>query len=220
LKILNLYAGIGGNRKLWGGEIEVVAVENNPEIAAIYKDLFPQDKVIVEDAHKYLLEHYKEFDFIWSSPPCQSHSSFRHNICVKFRGTEPKYPDMSLWQEIIFLKHHAECKWVVENVKPYYEPFIVGKLIQRHLFWSNLPIPHIRMEAENLRAKNKISDVEKLHGFDLSKYKLPNKRQILRNCVAPELGLHIFKCFLSQLNKKEDGLPPTDKSFGIRPEIL
>ena len=30
MKILNLYAGIGGNRKLWGDEHEVVAVENVP----------------------------------------------------------------------------------------------------------------------------------------------------------------------------------------------
>jgi DNA (cytosine-5)-methyltransferase 1 len=27
MKILNLYAGIGGNRKLWGDEYEVTAIE-------------------------------------------------------------------------------------------------------------------------------------------------------------------------------------------------
>jgi len=70
IKILNLYAGIGGNRKLWPDqEIEVTAIENNKSIAKIYKDFFPNDTVIVGDAHQYLLEHYKEFDFIWSSPP-------------------------------------------------------------------------------------------------------------------------------------------------------
>ena len=86
IKVLNLYAGIGGNRKLWKG-VEVTAIEINPEIAKIYQDFFPNDKVIITDAHQYLLEHYKEFDFIWSSPPCQTHSSFRKNICVEFRGT-------------------------------------------------------------------------------------------------------------------------------------
>src|SRR3990167_10729101 len=70
MRILNLYAGIGGNRKLWGDEHEITAVEYKSEIAAIYSDFFPNDKVIVTDAHQYLLEHYKEFDFIWSSPPC------------------------------------------------------------------------------------------------------------------------------------------------------
>lgn len=64
MKILNLYAGIGGNRKLWGDEHEITAVENDPNIAKIYQEFFPNDTVIVGDAHKYLLEHYKEFDFI------------------------------------------------------------------------------------------------------------------------------------------------------------
>ena len=37
MKILNLYAGIGGNRTLWGDKHEVTAVEINAEIAGIYK---------------------------------------------------------------------------------------------------------------------------------------------------------------------------------------
>ena len=106
MKVLNLYAGIGGNRKLWK-DAEVTAVENNSQIAEIYQHFFPNDKVIIADAHQYLLEHYKEFDFIWSSPPCQSHSSFRHNICVKLRGTKEEYPDMRLYSEILFLQHYA-----------------------------------------------------------------------------------------------------------------
>ena len=52
MKILNIYAGIGGNRKMWGGEHEVVAVEINKDIAKIYQDNFPKDKVIVGDANK------------------------------------------------------------------------------------------------------------------------------------------------------------------------
>ena len=82
MKILNLYAGIGGNRKLWGGAIEVIAVEINPDIAKIYQDNFPNDKVIVGDAHAYLEEHFEEFDFIWSSPPCPSHSKIRRFSAV------------------------------------------------------------------------------------------------------------------------------------------
>lgn len=192
MKILNLYAGIGGNRKLWEGH-EVTAVELNPELAQIYKDFFPQDNVIVADAHEYLRKHYQEYDFIWASPPCQSHSSFRHNICVRFRGTEAVYPDMTLYQEILFLKHHAKGLWVVENVKPYYEPLIPGKLVQRHLFWSNFEITDIDMKKDVIRTAQ-IPDLQLHHGFDLSKYKIPNKRQVLRNCVYPELGLHILNC--------------------------
>ena len=191
MKILNLYAGIGGNRKLWGDAHEVTAVENDPTIAKIYKDLFPNDKVVIGDAHEYLLKHFKEFDFIWSSPPCQSHSSFRKNICVRFRGTEPVYPSMILYEEILFLQYHAEGRWVVENVKPYYKPLIEGKLLQRHLFWSNFEIPKIDVEKDNIRTAQ-IPDLQKKYGYDLSGYKLSNKRQVLRNCVEPKLGLHIL----------------------------
>ncbi len=191
MKILNLYAGIGGNRKLWRGH-QVTAVENNADIALIYQKMFPKDRVLILDAHEYLRKHYKEFDFIWSSPPCQTHSSFRHNICVRYRGTEPKYPDMTLYEEILFLKHHATVPWGVENVKPYYKALIEGKLIQRHMFWSNFDIPDADFKKDNIRSAQ-IPDLEKLYGYDLSGVKLPNKRQILRNCVSPELGRYILK---------------------------
>ena len=111
MKILNLYAGIGGNRKLWGDEHEVTAIEINPEIAAIYQDFFPNDNVVVGDAHQYLLYHYKEFDFIWSSPPCPTHSKLRYGMLGTRCGAEPCFPDMKLYEEIIFLKHHFKGKW-------------------------------------------------------------------------------------------------------------
>ena len=102
IKVLNLYAGIGGNRKLWK-DVDVTAVELNPEIAAIYKDFFPNDKVIVCDAHKYLLEHYSEFDFIWTSPPCPTHSQFRLRCGVKAWGQKAKFPDMQLYLSLIHI---------------------------------------------------------------------------------------------------------------------
>ena len=81
MKILNLYACLGGNRYKWDEvakeaniNIEVVAVELDEEAAKLYKKRFPNDIVIISDAHQYLLDHYKEFDFIWSSPPCPTHS--------------------------------------------------------------------------------------------------------------------------------------------------
>ena len=192
MKILNLYAGIGGNRRFWGDEHEVTAVEYSPEIAAVYADLYPKDTVVVGDAHQYLLEHHHEFDFIWSSPPCQSHSSFRFNIGVRFRGTEPKYPDMSLYEEIIFLQYHSEALWVVENVVPYYPPMANPQKINRHLYWANFEIGELPKIVENLR-DIQIPGLQKLHGVDLSKYKLSNKRQILRNCVHGETGLAILE---------------------------
>lgn len=193
MKILNLYCGIGGNRKFWE-DCEVTAVELDEKIANVYKDLYPNDNVIIGDAHEYLLKHFKEFDFIWTSPPCQTHSSFRQNIGVRFRGVEPVYPDMKLWQEIIFLQANAQCKWVVENVKPYYQPLIKPTTeLQRHLFWSNFEITEKEFITDKIRTAQ-IPDLQKLHGFDLSNYKLSNKRQVLRNCVNPLLGKHIFDC--------------------------
>jgi DNA (cytosine-5)-methyltransferase 1 len=192
MKILNLYAGLGGNRSLWSGH-EVTAVEYDPGIASIYQDRFPEDTVVIGDAHEYLAKHYAEFDFIWSSPPCQSHSSFRQNIGVRFRGVEPVYPDMSLYQEILFLQYNCKTKWVVENVRPYYKPLIEPSVeLQRHYFWANFEIPEQEFQNDKLRGAQ-IPDLQELHGIDLSGYKIANKRQILRNCVLKEVGEWVLR---------------------------
>ena len=214
MRILNLYAGIGGNRKLWGNEHEVTAVENVPEIAKIYQDFFPQDKVIITDAHEYLLEHFKEFDFIWSSPPCPSHS--RARFWGSF-GVEKTiiYPDMKLYQEILFLTHYCKnIKWIVENVKPYYEPLIKAQKVGRHLFWANFLIEDIKSKTLFF-PKDSLPTLEKIYGITLPK-KLNveiDKRVILRNMVNPELGLHIFEMAfkkpqltLNQIEKKRLGI--------------
>ena len=119
MKILNLYAGIGGNRKLWSDEHEITAVEYDPNIANIYQTIFPNDRVIIGDAHQYLLEHFQEFDFIWSSPPCPTHSRARFGLGVGSGKVKGVYPDMRLYQEIIFLDKHFKGKWCVENVIAY-----------------------------------------------------------------------------------------------------
>ena len=197
MRILNLYSGIGGNRKLWE-EVEVTAVELNPEIANIYQDFFPQDKVIVADAHEYLLKHYEEFDFIWTSPPCPTHSQMgRLRVLSDSEITgaymsKAKYPDMKLYEEIILLKHYFKGKWCVENVIAYYKPLIPPAEIQRHHFWSNFFIGTIEVAPDKIE-NGKISEWEERLGFDLSNYKNIDKRNILRNCVNPNLGLHILE---------------------------
>ena len=189
MKILNLYAGIGGNRKLWNGDIEVTAIENNKEIAKIYQDFFPNDKVIIADAHQYLLEYFKEFDFIWSSPPCPSHSDWKR-VWVDAGKQKAVYPEMDLYQEIIFLKHFFKGKWVVENVVSYYEPLIKPQIVGNHYFWANFIITKIKTEKRGSREDRHY--LAKRKGFKLSE-ETKNKRQLLRNCVEPELGLHIFE---------------------------
>jgi len=192
MKILNLYAWLWGNRTNWWNAHTITAVELSPDIAKVYKDRFPDDEVIVWDAHTYLLENYDKFDFIWSSPPCQSHSSFRQNIGVRYRGVKAIFPDMKLWQEIIFLQANAKCNWVVENVKPYYKPLIEPtSILQRHFFWSNFEIEQVEIEQDKIRSAQ-IPDLQKLHWIDLSSYKIKDKRQLLRNCVHKELWKHII----------------------------
>lgn len=202
MKVLNLYSGIGGNRRLWQ-DVEVTAVEMNPQIAEIYQDFFPNDKVIVGDAHQYLLEHFGEFEFIWSSPPCPSHSNVNHFLhaqgCIR-------YPDMYLWQEIIFLKYFCKKKYCVENVKSYYEPMFNPQYRDRHYFWSNFFIgdwesgrkKEMNISVTNCRSstsrecRGSVKILGEYLGFDLSKYKIPDKQKLLANCVNPYLGLHIL----------------------------
>lgn len=192
MKVLNLYAGLGGNRKYWT-DCEVTAVELDKDIAEQYKRFNPNDTVIIGDAHEYLQEHYSEFDFIWSSPPCQTHSSFRQNICVRYRGTKAIYPDMKLYQEIIFLRYNFNNLWVVENVKPYYNSLISPDFVlQRHYFWSNFAVEEKKFETDLIR-KAQVPDLQKMHGFNLDGVSIKNKRQVLRNCVSPKVGEHIFK---------------------------
>lgn len=185
IKVLNLYAEIGGNRKLWpDDEIEVTAVEINPEIAGIYRKNYPHDHVIVGDAHQYLLEHHTEFDFIWSSPPCQSHS-----ITNNFLNAQGKkrFPDMKLYEEIIFLKHFFKGLWVVENVKPYYEPLILPQYAGRHSFWCNFNITNFKTPHD---------DIGSMHNkcFTIKGQLAGKKKQEERNAVYSPLGLHIFEC--------------------------
>lgn len=197
LKVLNGYAGIGGNRKLWE-DVDVTAVEINPEIARVYQDFFQDDKVIVGDAHQYLLDHFKEFDFIWMSPPCPSHSRMRFlwkGESLEKNGSRSsfKYPDMKLYEEIIFLQHFFEGKYCVENVISYYNPLIPPIESDNHYFWTNFKIPRIRNSKRGIRRGHDNPNTEE---FDLDNYEFGarKKRNMINNCVNPETGLYILDC--------------------------
>jgi DNA (cytosine-5)-methyltransferase 1 len=189
MKILNLYAGIGGNRKNWNGN--VTAVEHDPAIAEVYSILYPNDTVIVGDAYQYVEENFSKFNFIWGSPACPSHGQYRHNVGVIGKGFAPIMPDMMLYSLIVFLQTYFKGQWVVENVKPYYTPLIPPAFeLHRHLFWANFVAPQRKFAPAKIRTRNKISDFE--NGDIVAASKIKNKRQVLRNCVDPELGKHIF----------------------------
>lgn len=215
MKILNLYAGIGGNRKLWSDEHQVTAIESDAEIAAIYKLNFPNDIVIMTDAHQYLLDHFNEFDFIWSSFPCTTHTRMNVNFSII------RYPDLGLYQEIIFLKSFYKGLFCVENVIPHYKPLIEAQQYNRHLFWCNFKInttdkrnPPKQIKniiAQNSKRKRKSFDGFSLNlkstqehfGFDLSNIKLKTRKdKILRNCVNPEIGLMILNNSIGVFKQK------------------
>lgn len=214
MKILNLYACLGGNRYKWGNEHEITAVEWDEELARLYKERFPNDNVIVADAHEYLLKHYKEFDFIWSSPPCPTHSRARgYNTKV-----ETKYPDMKLYEEIIMLQTVSKGEnprfngsYVIENVIPYYEPLIPAQKISRHMYWSNLKLPTNFKSRKNPRIGHEKGELDlfcKFHDIErkfIDTYKgKQSKIKILRNLVDYEIGELIFNILLNKNNENKN----------------
>jgi len=194
-RVLNLYACLGGNRLLWDN-CEVTAVELDPELARMYQERFPTDTVIVSDAHQYLLDHYKEFDFIWSSPPCPSHSRARFWSSSNYdTTTEPVYPDLRLYEEALFLKHYFKGKYVVENVIPYYEPLIPCQKRGRHIYFCNFVLPANLGERE-IQVGAGSDEVKRLcefHDYDFYQYKGEQRiDKIARNLVDYEAGKTIF----------------------------
>ena len=199
MKILNLYACLGGNRYKWNEvkeDIEVTAVELDPEAARLYQERFPKDTVIVADAHQYLLDHYKEFDFIWSSPPCPSHSRARF---ARRNTTEPIYPDLKLYEEVLFLENYFEGKYCIENVIPYYDPLIPAQKRGRHLYWSNFILPNDLNERKSsiMESKDEVSKWCEFHDYDFKQYKGEQRiDKMARNLVDYEAGKTIFETAL------------------------
>ena len=211
MKILNLYACLGGNRYKWdevADNLEITAVELDPEAASLYQERFPNDTVIVADAHQYLLDHYTEFDFIWSSPPCPSHS--RVKFSQKNReNTKPYYSDMKLYEEILFLDNFFDGKYCVENVIPYYEPLITAKKRGRHLYWTNFNLPTVLSERDKISgliSKDDYEAIKKLcefHDYDFFKYKGEQRRaKMARNLVDYEAGRTILETALGIIKKQ------------------
>lgn len=184
MKVLNLFAGLGGNRKYWDEvarekdiNIEVTAVEFDPEIAKAYTKRYPNDNVIIGDAWDYAAKNYLDFDFIWASPPCQSHS--RLNFCNNSRNEATRVlPDFRLYELISYLKTFCKKAFVVENVVPYYEPLIKPTTeIGRHYFWANFALDGINTPAFRVIKHVKNADFK---DFSLDEFKIKNKRQAIR----------------------------------------
>jgi len=146
MKILNLYACLGGNRYKWNevkSDIEVTAVELDPEAARLY-------------------------------------------------------------QEIIFLKHFFNGKWIIENVIPYYEPLIKESInIDRHLYWCNFNLNKFETrKASVCQGTNELNRLCEFHDYDFKKYNgEQSKIKMARNLVDYEVGKTIFETALGIINK-------------------
>jgi len=209
-KILNLYACLGGNRYKWDSvndNLEITAIELDPELARLYQERFPNDKVIVADAHQYLLDHFKEYDFIWSSPPCPTHSRARYwNSSNYDTTTKAVFPDMKLYQEILLLQHYFKGKYVVENVIPFYTPLTPALKRGRHLYWTNFNLPNDLNDRRFAisQTKNEMKELCRFHNIDLSNYKgCQSKVKIGRNLVDYEAGKTILETVFG-IERKQD----------------
>jgi DNA (cytosine-5)-methyltransferase 1 len=210
-KILNLYACLGGNRYKWdevADNLDITAVELDPEAARLYQERFPNDTVIVADAHQYLLDHYKEFDFIWSSPPCPSHSRARFwNSSNYETNTKPVYPDLKLYEDILFLQHYFKGKYLVENVIPFYTPLIEAKKRGRHLYWTNFNLPNDLRDRRFAisSAKQELKGLCEFHKYDFTKYKgSQSVLKMARNLVDYEAGRTILETVLGMYNANKN----------------
>lgn len=212
IKILNLFAGIGGNRFYWDDfpGLEITAIDNNPEVAHEYSILFPQDELLITGAWDYVEKNYKKYDIIWASPPCQTHSFLsRANSQAKHK----RLPDFRLYSLIIFLQEYFKGSYIIENVRSYYKPLIKPQHIGRHYFWSNLLLEKVDYPHFNLKPRTgKTTVVEYLEniqnwlGIKLSKRIYLNGNhapgQIYRNCVHTILGRELMKQLISKTRKQ------------------
>ncbi len=200
MKILIGCAGIGGESDKWDDiNNQITHVELNPKIAKVLKDRKQNRRVIIGDAYEYLLNNYGEFDYIWLSPPCQANTKFIRSG----KNRKPRLPDLKLYEIKIFLDYNFKGKYVIENVVPYYKPVIEPTIkIGRHLFWSNYDITPFEIKQPKnfimlgtIEGSNQLKEWLGIH-YEGNIYYDGNHDpcQVLRNCVHPNLGLHIFNC--------------------------
>ena len=176
IKVLNAFAGLGGNTELWDRKkYDVIHIENNINRYDFLADKFPDDVVIDRDAYEYIERYFMAYDIIWASPPCQTHSSVRW-LNESKPGFKYKIPDMRLYGLIHFLKRAAKNQiWIVENVEPYYQPLIETKArVGRHIVWSNRYISDKKYPSDNI-----------IH--------ITKNRKDVRDRMNPEIGKYILE---------------------------
>ena len=142
MKILNAFAGHGGNRELWtDSQDQITAIEKNKLIADGYQERYPDDEVIVECAYTYIQKNYEKFDFIWCSPMCNRNSRFA-------LYHEQALPDLRLYELIVFLDTHFHGQYCVENTISWFRPLIEPQRRGRHYLWTNFWLPEFNVDKQ------------------------------------------------------------------------
>lgn len=170
IKILDLFCGLGGVARGFqtylienGIDFEYHAVDINPRILLAHKIINPYSLTIKRDAYSFTDEELKKYDFIWASPPCETHS-----IAILWKKEKP---DMRLY-ELISKLYNLGKPFIVENVKPYYNPPIKPtSKVCRHRLWSNLKITPINLRLQSFhRVKDDVKTLIRYHELnDVSK---------------------------------------------------
>lgn len=115
------------------------------------------------------------------------------------------YPDMKLYEEILFLDNYFDGKYCVENVIPFYEPLITAKKRGRHLYWTNFNLPNDLGKRKNpdfSRIKDVVGVMSNFHDYDFTKYKGEQRmNKMARNLVDYEAGRTIFETALGVIKK-------------------
>lgn len=206
LKLLNLYSGIGGNvYKLDRAQFEITSIENNPKVAAVYQELNPDDEIIITDALNYLKQHFKKFDIIWMSPPCQTHSKLQHSQRKRVNRSV-NIIDPQLWQCILFGYQHLNDQsiiWIVENVEPWYNKYwnFPHVKLGRHYYYSNANFHNISTKNPGNFSKMNLAALIKFHGLPIDDNIMElirsidrqHPRVVLRNCVHPGEAAQIMQ---------------------------
>ncbi len=145
-KALFLFAGLGGYAYPFyeSNNYDITFIEYLPELCVPLQNKYPNTKVICEDAIKYLERNYKDFDFIFASPPCVANSRINLLFSEK-RNQYKRLPSLLPLEIKIFLDTNFSGKYIIENTIPYYtvykEIYKDYSIVGRHLILANFTIP-------------------------------------------------------------------------------
>jgi len=167
---------------------EYVAVDNDRKVLQVHSLLNPHSKTVLEDAWLISDDRLLQYDFVWASPPCESHSV----LCWK-RKDKPK-PDMRLWWLIRRLRK-LKVPFIVENVRPYYGTILKPTAkAGRHLLWSNLSLKSVQLNSNVTfyDIHNRRDALVEYHGLPGWVARVAT-RDMLRDMMHPQLSYKLAK---------------------------